>query len=175
MKKKLMSLLMAMVLILGVASPSFAAGMPGGEEVEPFNNRYYYVTEYSSPDYEVSSTKEYTVEDYEMALAQEALQGVIVEGLAVLFPRAADDVVIATQTLKVIGKLKELHALVGATMDKDDKFFTVTTYHRYKYKYRVDRLDESNRHLESTTIYIKMVTAYANGEKDEVTRSFPMK
>ena len=27
-------LLMAMVLILGVASPSFAAGMPGGEEVE---------------------------------------------------------------------------------------------------------------------------------------------
>ena len=32
MKKKLMSLLMAMVLILGVASPSFAAGMPGGEE-----------------------------------------------------------------------------------------------------------------------------------------------
>ena len=41
MKKKLMSLLMAMVLILGVASPSFAAGMPGGEEVEPFNNRYY--------------------------------------------------------------------------------------------------------------------------------------
>ena len=60
MKKKLMSLLMAMVLILGVASPSFAAGMPGGEEVEPFNNRYYYVTEYSSPDYEVSSTKEYT-------------------------------------------------------------------------------------------------------------------
>ena len=74
MKKKLMSLLMAMVLILGVASPSFAAGMPGGEEVEPFNNRYYYVTEYSSPDYEVSSTKEYTVEDYELALAQEALQ-----------------------------------------------------------------------------------------------------
>lgn len=88
MKKKLMSLLMAMVLILGVASPSFAAGMPGGEEVEPFNNRYYYVTEYSSPDYEVSSTKEYTVEDYELALAQEALQGVIVEGLAVLFPGA---------------------------------------------------------------------------------------
>lgn len=46
MKKRFMSLLLAVVMAFGVVSPSFAAGTSdNGSEIEPFNNRYYYTYE----------------------------------------------------------------------------------------------------------------------------------
>ena len=134
-----MSLLMAMVLILGVASPSFAAGMPGGEEVEPFNNRYYYTYE-TKP---TGKTSTVTISKTE-AFVKDTIKSIMAKGVAEDFTNYIYS--------------KEPYARAGT--------YTITT--AKKYKYRVDRLDESKRYIETTWL----VTSYEFVGFDNTTDSY---
>lgn len=167
MKKKLMSLLMAMVLILGVASPSFAAGMPGGEEVEPFNNRYYYTYE-TKP---TGKTSTVTISKTE-AFVKDTIKSIMAKGVA----EVVEAVVPGNQEMKEKASgiaedftnyiySKEPYARAGT--------YTITT--AKKYKYRVDRLDESKRYIETTWLVTSCEFVGFDNTTDSYSRQVVMK
>ena len=176
MKKRFMSLLLAVIMAFGVVSPSFAAGTSGdGSEIEPFNNRYYYVTEYSSPDYEVDSVRNVTYEDYKAALLGEAVSAGLLGVIAAALPSQIDDSVIAPYVARVAIALYDCYVVVKNQLMDDDIFYTVTVSSQHEYRYQVDRLDESNRHCVSEKIHFKVVTEYIDGSTDELTKTVTMK
>ena len=95
MKKRIVSIFLVLAMTLGVVSSGFAAKMPNGNEIEPHNNRYYYVTEYSSPDYKVESVRSFTVEDYEAAVVAEVVGAGLLGVVAAAIPGHLDDVSMA--------------------------------------------------------------------------------
>ena len=175
MKKRIVSIFLVLAMTLGVVSSGFAAKMPNGNEIEPHNNRYYYVTEYSSPDYKVESVRSFTVEDYEAAVVAEAVGAGLLGVVAAAIPGHLDDVSMAPYITRVVSQLALFYTSLKTVLLDDDIFYTVTVSSRHEYRYQVDRLDETNRHCVSEKIHFKVVTEYIDGSTDVKTDTIIMK
>lgn len=167
MKKKLMSLLMAMVLILGVASPSFAAGMPGGEEVEPFNNRYYYTYE-TKP---LGRTNTVTVTEEE-AKDKDKVKGYIAECVGDIIEAGIPG---ESKKEELVSGIAEAFVNHIYAQEPYARAGTYTVTLSMKYKYRVDRLDESKRAVETKWLVSHYDFVGLDGTTDSYTRQVVMK
>ena len=163
MKKRFMSLLLAVVMVFGVVSPSFAADTPDNSNgIEPFNNRYYYVYE-TEPTGKTASEKEAAIKD--------TIKGLLSKGIATalgssLPPSEATGAITAiTESFFKNVYAQEPFARAGTYKISMDK----------KYKYRVDRLDESRRYVEDSWL-VSHYKLYQNGKLvDSFTYQLKMK
>ena len=132
MKKRFMSLLLAVVMAFGVVSPSFAAGTSdNGSEIEPFNNRYYYTYE---EDDTWDTVKRFTITEKE-AKDKEAFKKTLTALLATYF---------ASATAGLASDMVEAVISAGiefaSSNDPYKEWGEYTVYQKNGYRYQVDRL-----------------------------------
>ena len=139
-KKRFMSLLLAVIMAFGVVSPSFAAGTSGdGSEIEPFNNRYYYKYE---TEYLGDATVHVSADE---AKVKDTIKSIMANGVALAIGyKIPDEMVNYGVTNTVADMIKHIYA--------QEPFARAGRYEistEMKYKYRVDRLDETRRYVET--------------------------
>lgn len=167
MKKKFVSFLLATIMLFSCTAPALATA------VEPRDNRYKIVYEYSSPDYRQTLYRKFTVKDYDTMVAGRGVEAGMLTVVAAVIPGPGDDAIIVTRIAAIAAGLAAMRASISSALDAT--LFTMTVSQRYRYKYEVDRLDESNRHLLETRLYSKIVISYANGETDTTYHEINLK
>lgn len=133
--------------------------MPGGEEVEPFNNRYYYTYE-TKPTGKTSTVTISKTEAFVKDTTEHYGKGGCRSCRSGSTRQSGDE----REGKRDCRRFYKLYLFQGAVCPAGT--YTITT--AKKYKYRVDRLDESKRYIETTWL----VTSYEFVGFDNTTDSY---
>lgn len=165
MKKRLISFALVAISVFSLIGSSFAMepidvgdGSGGTSSIEPYSNRYYYVTEIDPTRHREQTV---TVSEFEASL-KDGAKTVLASGIATLTYAAGITVPSGSVVADIAAGF--VYDFVQDVLDHDP-FNLWGTYYLsidYEKRYQVDRLDETNRHLESTYM-ITTATLYQNG------------
>ncbi len=173
MKRKCVSLILSAIMFFSCVTPGFAA------DAEPYTNRYRYEYVYSSPDYKLRDSHNYTVGDCQTMIVGQGLQAAMLTIMAAIIPGIAEDAAVVAYWADIAAKVELLIAAFEAAgtigSNSDTVLYTVTVSQRERYKYRVDCLDESRRFLEQTRVYSKIETEYCDGTSKTTYHEYNLK
>lgn len=167
--KKIMSLTLALVMAISLITPSLASGATdnsGNESIIPHENRWYYRTEYT--DVFASGVVEI---EKDFADVKDAIKNAISEGLGDIVSSQ-----ITNEDAKdlVDSLVTDLFNYVYA----QEPYARWGTYYismKYKLKYRVNRLDESERYVVDKILCTHAILKQDGVLIDEFDFYLPMK
>ena len=166
MKKRFVSFMLVMAMALGLVSSGFAAGVPDDSGPMRDPNRYYYTYETKPWGKEV----ELTVSETEAKVKdkiKEKISSALVDAFSSQVPEFKGKE-LATDIAKDF--VENIYA--------QEPFARAGTYkikNEMKYKYRVDRLDKTKRHIETEWL-VSHYDLYQNGTLvDSYSRQLIMK
>ncbi len=167
--KKVTSLVLALVMATSLITPSFASGTTdnsSNESIVPHENRWYYKTEYT--DVFASGVVEV---DKDFADAKDAVKNAISEGLGdIVSSQIPDDDIKDLVDSLVTDFFNYVYA--------QEPYARWGTYYismKYKIKYRVNRLDESERYVVDKVLCTHAILKQDGVLIDEFDFYLPMK